>query len=95
PVLFGVVGSIAGLTVTNTAIAFLHGFVTGVLGAAIRLGSLGHLQAQQILLELATDIETAYNSASSMKLDEMWSCIPTIDIAQMRHSKLNSKLFAN
>ncbi|MEM7593692.1 MAG: urease accessory UreF family protein, partial [Cyanobacteria bacterium P01_A01_bin.83] len=46
PVLFGVVGSIAGLTVTNTAIAFLHGFVTGVLGAAIRLGSLGHLQAQ-------------------------------------------------
>lgn len=95
PVVFGVVGNIAGLKVTDTAIAFLHGFVTGVLGAAIRLGSLGHLQAQQLLLELATDLETAYDTASSMELEDMWSCAPTIDIAQMRHSKLNSKLFAS
>ncbi|MEO1005191.1 MAG: urease accessory UreF family protein [Cyanobacteria bacterium J06638_38] len=95
PIMFGVVGNIAGLTVTDTALAFLHGFVTGVLGAAIRLGSLGHLKAQQILLELATDMETAYNNASSMKLDEIWSCTPTIDIAQMRHCKLSSKLFAS
>ncbi|MEL6441412.1 MAG: urease accessory UreF family protein [Cyanobacteria bacterium J06621_8] len=95
PVVFGVVGNIAGLTETETAIAFLHGFVTGVLGAAIRLGKLGHIQAQQLLLALAADIEQASDAASAMELEDMWSCTPTIDIAQMRHNKLDSKLFAN
>ena len=95
PVVFGVVGRVAGLNVIDTALGFLHGFVTGVLGAAIRLGSLGHLQAQTILLELAPEIETAYQTASAMDLDEMWTCAPTIDIAQMHHNRLDSRLFAN
>lgn len=95
PIVFGVVGNIAGLAVTDTALAFLHGFVTGILGAAIRLGSMGHLQAQQILLQLASDIEQAYSTASSMDIDRMWTCMPAIALAQMRHSKLSSRLFAN
>jgi urease accessory protein len=95
PIIFGVVGNLAGLNITDTSLAFLHGFITGVLGAAIRLGVLGHLQAQQILLQLAPEIEMAYTTASSMKLEEMWSCTPTIDLAQMLHSKLDTKLFAN
>lgn len=95
PIVFGVVGNIAGINSTDTALAFLHGFVTGILGAAIRLGSIGHLQAQQILLQLAPDIEQAYSTGSSMDLDEMWSCTPAIDLAQMHHAKLPSRLFAN
>ena len=95
PIVFSVVGNIAGINSTDTALAFLHGFVTGILGAAIRLGSLGHLQAQQVLLQLAPDIEQAYNTASSMNLDQMWTCTPAIDLAQMRYSKLPSRLFAN
>jgi urease accessory protein len=95
PIVFGVVGNIAGLNLTDTALAFLHGFVTGLLGAAIRLGILGHLQAQQISQNLAADIETALLTASSIKLEQMWSCIPTIDLAQMRHAQLNTRLFAS
>ncbi|MEO1673293.1 MAG: urease accessory UreF family protein [Cyanobacteria bacterium J06631_2] len=95
PVVFGIVGSVANLNQIDTALAFLHGFVTGVLGAAIRLGSLGHLEAQQILLELSAEIEAAYHTASTMNLEEMWSCTPSIDIGQMRHSRLNSRLFAS
>ena len=95
PVVFGVVGNIADLSVSDTSLAFLHGFVTGVLGAAIRLGILGHLQAQQILLLLAEDIEQASSIALEMNLTQMWSCTPAIDLAQMRHSRLSSRLFAN
>jgi len=95
PVIFGVVGKVASLNLTDTALAFLHGFATGVLGAAIRLGSLGHLQAQQILLQLSPDIESAYNIGLTMDLTQMRSCTPTIDIAQMLHRQLNSKLFAS
>jgi urease accessory protein len=95
PVIFGVVGNIANLSLTDTALAFLHGFVTGILGAAIRLGILGHLQAQKMLLLLATDIEQAYSIAVSMNLDQMWSCTPAIDLAQMQHLKMSSRLFAS
>lgn len=95
PIVFGIVGNIAGLAVTDTALSFLHGFVTGLLGAAIRLGILGHLQGQQILLQLAPDIEAAYCTASSMSLNQMWSCTPAIDLAQMRHPRLASRLFAS
>ena len=72
-----------------------NGFVTGILGAAIRLGSIGHLQAQQILLQLAPNLEQAYDTASSMDIDRMWSCTLAIALAQTRHSKLSSRLFAN
>ena len=95
PVVFGVVGNAAGLNLTDTALAFLHGFVTGLLGAAIRLGILGHLQAQQFSLDLAADIETVLFSASSMDLNQMYSCTPAIDLAQMRHTQLNARLFAS
>ena len=95
PVVFGVVANIAGLNQTDTALAYLHGLVTGLVSAAIRLGILGHLQGQKILLNLATDMETACVTASSMNLDRMWSCTPTIDLAQMRHTKLNTRIFAS
>ena len=95
PVVFGVVGNIAGLNKTDTTLAFLHSFVSGLMGAAIRLGILGHLQAQQILLQLAPDIEAAYHTASNMRLNEMWSCTLAINLAQMRHPRLVSRLFAS
>ena len=95
PVIFGVVGSIAGLNETDTMLAFLHGFVTSLLGAAIRLGGMGHLQAQKILLQLVPDMETVCHIASSMSLNDMWSCTPAIDLAQMRHPRLTSRLFAS
>jgi len=95
PVVFGVVGRIAGLPEIDTVLAFLHGFVTGLLGAAIRLGVMGHLQAQRILLQLAPNIAATYHTATSMSLEQMWSCTPAIDLAQMRHQKLSSRLFTS
>jgi len=95
PVVFAVVGRVAGLSERDTVLAFLHSFVTGLVGAAIRLSVIGHLQAQKVLLQLAPDIEATYQTAASLSLDQMWSCTPAIDIAQMRHQKLAYRLFAS
>ena len=95
PVIFGAIAPIAGLNERDTVLAFLHSLVTSVLGAAIRLGVLGHIQTQQILLQLAPDIEQVWSTARSMELEQMWSCTPSIDIAQMQHSRLSQRLFAN
>ncbi|PSB06847.1 urease accessory protein UreF [Pleurocapsa sp. CCALA 161] len=95
PVIFGAVAAIAGLSEQNTVLAFLHSLVSGILSAAIRLGVLGHIQTQQILLYLASDIETVWSTARSMNLEQMRSCTLAIDIAQMQHPKLAQRLFAN
>ncbi|PSB06516.1 urease accessory protein UreF [Pleurocapsa sp. CCALA 161] len=95
PVIFGVVAGIAGLREQDAVLAFLHGLVTSILSAAIRLGVLGHIQAQQILRSLAPDIEAVWSTAASMNLEQMWSCTPSIDLAQMQHPKLAQRLFAN
>ncbi|WP_414541876.1 urease accessory protein UreF [Nostoc sp. CCY0012] len=95
PVIFAVVGRVAGLSKGDTVLAFLHSFIAGLLGAAIRLSVVGHIQAQQVLLQLAPDIEAICKAAASISLNEMWSCTPFIDVAQMRHQKLSHRLFAS
>lgn len=95
PIIFAVVAQTAGIDCRNTAIGFLHSYVTGLLGAAIRLNVIGHLQGQKILLALSNDIEFAYEKARCLSLDEMWTCTPTIDLAQMQHQKLKMRLFAS
>ena len=95
PVIFGAVAAIADLSEQNTVLAFLHSLVASILSAAIRLGILGHIHTQQILLQLAPDIEAVWSTAKSMHLEQMWSCTPLIDLAQMQHQKLGQRLFAN
>lgn len=95
PVIFGVVAAIADLSEQNTVLAFLHSLVASILSAAIRLGVLGHIHTQQILRSLAPDIEAVWSTAKSMRLEQMWSCTPSIDLAQMQHPKLGQRLFAN
>lgn len=95
PIVLAIVAEIAGIDQENTALAFLHSYITGLLGAAIRLGIIGHLQAQKTLLELAPEIKETCNQSQTLQLDRMWSCTPTIDLAQMQHQQLRSRLFAS
>ncbi|MBD2018988.1 urease accessory protein UreF [Leptolyngbya sp. FACHB-36] len=95
PIVFAVVGRVAGLTESDVAFAFLHSFVTGLAGAAIRLGILGHIRSQIVLRTIAADIEAVIDHAADQALDTMWSCTPAIDLAQMSHRRLMVKQFAS
>lgn len=95
PVVFAAVAQVAGLGEESAIAAFVHSFITGLLGAGIRLGVVGHLQAQQIRLSLSADMTTVCHSARELSLDDMWSCTPLIDLAQMRQVKLSRRLFAS
>ena len=95
PVIFGAVSAIIGMTKQDAVLAFLHSLVTSIISAAIRLGVVGHLQGQQVLLQLAPDIESVWLKASIMTIDQMRSGTPAIDLAQMQHAQLSQRLFAN
>lgn len=93
PVVFGVVGQIAGLSESDTQLAFAHNLATGLAGAAIRLGLIGHMQAQKILWAIAPTITAIAQQASSLSLDEMSAWTPAIDIALMQHKQSDRRLF--
>lgn len=95
PVVFAVVSHAAYLSESDTVLAFLHSFLTGLSGAAIRLNVIGHLKAQLILKEIAQEVEQVARQTACIELDDMWSCTPSIDIAQMSHLRLAHRLFAN
>lgn len=95
PVVFAVVGRTVLLSESDTVLAFVHSFITSLALAAIRLGVIGHIQAQAVINAIALDIEPIINNASTMTLDDMRSCTPAIDIAQMRHRNFNQRQFAN
>ena len=95
PIVFAVVGRAAFLNESDTVFAFLHSFITGLCGAAIRLGVLGHLRAQLILKAAAPEVEAVAKQAMQGSLEEMWSCTPAIDIAQMLHHRLPQRQFTN
>ncbi|MEA5463787.1 urease accessory protein UreF [Leptothoe sp. PORK10 BA2] len=95
PIIFAAVGQVVNLSQDDTALAFLHGFMTGLCGAAIRLGLFGHLQAQQVLTAIAPTVTTVLREANVLSLEEMWACAPALEIAQMGHRQLNSRQFTN
>ena len=90
----GLVWRGAGLDVTAAEILSAHTFATGVLGAAIRLGILGHIGAQRILQEVRA-LVTALLREPAPALDELRASTPEAEIAVMRHETAAIRLFAN
>lgn len=95
PIIFAVVSRAATLEEDQTALAYLHGFVTGIMGAAIRLGILGHIQAQQLRLDLAPTMAQVCEEAAQKELAQMGSFAPILDIAQIEQGHLSQRSFAN
>ncbi len=95
PVIFAVVSRVACLSESDAIFAFLHNFLTGLVSAAIRLGVIGHLKAQLILKETASEVDQVARQAIHLSLEDMSSCTPAIDLAQMSHKHLTQRLFSS
>ena len=90
----GLVWRGAGLDVEAAEALSAHTFATGVLGAALRLGLLGHLGAQRILQD-ARDLVVRLLREPAPVLDELCTSTPEAEIAVMRHETAATRLFAN
>jgi urease accessory protein len=81
-----------GMSLEEAQATSAHSLCLGVLGAAIRLGIIGHIDAQKIL-------QTAHGILDDLLLqvsdNEMSSFVPASEIAMMRHEVGQSRLFAN
>jgi urease accessory protein len=94
PAMQGYLWGRAGLGQDQAVALSAHGFATGLLGAAIRLGCLSHIDAQTILIEARA--EAARLAARPYPPIAALSAYGIeAEIAVMRHADNNLRVFAN
>lgn len=71
-----------------------HCFCIGMIGAALRLGIIGHLDGQRVLAKLH-DLVAELQATPIPSLHEVSTFTPACDIAFMRHELQPGRLFAN
>lgn len=94
PVVQALVWRGVGLSSTAAASVSAYAACVGMIGAALRLGVLGHLASQQILTQLRPQIESLL-AAPSLPTAQAHAFTPAAEIAMMRHEVQQSRLFAN
>lgn len=90
----GLIWSSLGLSLQQIGLLSLHGLAVGILGAAIRLGIIGHLAGQRTLSRLHPLMQRALNFAPPA-LHLLSSSTPIEDIAAMRHEARPTRLFSS
>ena len=93
PVAFGVASWCLDIPKNKAGVMLLYGFTVSIIGAALRLGVLQHFDAQQIIHELKPSILDSVEKNIDRPLSSMWQFAPELDIFQMKHEQMNSKMF--
>ncbi len=93
PVAFGVSCIALKINKEKSMAMMLYGFTVGIVGAALRLGIIQHFEGQKIIHDIKPIISQTIKEYSNKSLLEMWQFAPQVDIVQMSHEKMDSKMF--
>jgi urease accessory protein len=92
-VVLGAITGSAGIEERTACLVCCHGFVTGLLGAAQRIMSLGHTDTQRVLDDLQPAIRDAVDDSATRTLDGMTSFTPLVDVLSAEHERADRRLF--
>jgi urease accessory protein len=93
PVVLGVVAARDGIEAREACLLYCHGFLTGLLGAAQRLLSFGHADAQRVLDSLRPAVVAAVDDSGGRGIDEMTPFAPLTDVLAAAHERADRRLF--
>ena len=93
PVIFGVLGALAGASLVETLIAYFHQAVLGMIGAGVRAIPVNHTHGQQILAYLHADIEELAVVTAEREPETAGSGCPFYEILCDEQTRLYSRLF--
>ena len=77
----------------KVALVMLYSFSVSIVGAALRLGMLQHFDGQKVIDELKPTIVKVTKANINRPIEGMWQFAPSIDIIQISHERMNSKMF--
>jgi urease accessory protein len=91
---FGVALGCAGVAPEPAAAAYLHSTVAMLVGAGLRLLALGQVDGQRVVAAMRPRIaRLAAAAAATRDLDDLWSFAPGLELAGLRHARLDARLF--
>jgi urease accessory protein len=93
PVALAVTFAAQGLPALDAFVVHQSGLAATILGAALRLLKVSHVQTQAILFELSTRTEAAYEVASAARLSDMSGFAPVLEILAAVHADAHVRLF--
>lgn len=93
PTIYGWVCRELNVNLDEAATGFLFANVSSCVNNAIRAMRIGQTQGQQIIGDLLPQIEAAWLQVAAKSPDSWASNNPQLEIAQMRHARLYSRLF--
>jgi urease accessory protein len=77
----------------KAALVMLYSFSVSIVGAALRLGMLQHFDGQKVIDELKPTIVKVIKANINRPIEGIWQFAPSIDIIQISHERMNSKMF--
>lgn len=90
---FGALFGTLGVGAADTQAAWLHGVMRGVLSAAVRLGVVGPLEAQQIQASRTPALDLMLASYTHLPVDDAASTSPLLELFGALHDRLDGRLF--
>jgi urease accessory protein len=84
-----------GLSARDTFVVHQYGVAATILGAALRLMRIGHVDTQRMLCALNAGAEAAYRNAARAELSDMAGFAPLAEILAAVHVKAHVRLFMN
>jgi urease accessory protein len=93
PVALAVCSNALGISKYKAGLMMLYGFSVSMVGAALRLGVLQHFDGQRIIHELKSSMSETVERNIDRPLTSVWQFAPDIDILQMAHERMSSKMF--
>lgn len=91
--LWGALTALLGISRREAGQLFLHLTLRGLLSAAIRLGLLGPLQAQNEQFQLHATLDAVHSRCAGLAVADLAQTAPLVELFQSAHDRLYSRLF--
>ena len=93
PVALAVAASVFAIPKRKACLMMLYSFSVSMVGAALRLGTLQHDDGQKVINELKPVISKTVSTYVDRSLEGIWQFAPGLDIINIEHEQMISKMF--
>jgi urease accessory protein len=93
PIAMAISFAVQDLPAIQAFVVHQYGVATTILGAALRLMKVSHIETQKILYELTRPEVGMYEAAAAARLSDMASFAPMTDILAAVHTRAHVRLF--
>lgn len=90
---FGAVAQLLGIETDESLRMYLHGVLRNVLSSAVRLGVCGPNKAQALQFQRHSKLNEVMDVCSGLSLEQAAQTAPLVELMQMGHDRLYSRLF--